>query len=231
MLKLLNVHLHSSSLLMASAFLNTNLPPGLLGMQLQSLWAKDLARQSASRVPPQSTFPPLVMKVHVLLVFWQFIWTEIKPHLSSLLRARRTRLKVFQAFIFLKLKKVHTSSYKEPGWFNAAACFARWPKSSASLESSQHGQLRTQRTSSKEKNNQIKVPAGMTAHLQTPDIAINKLFKDQLHMEIIDYIENRMEGNQRGNSVKPDCERWWPGWSSWDKITTVALSMRYEQGV
>ncbi|CAI9726390.1 Hypothetical predicted protein [Octopus vulgaris] len=36
------------------------------------------------------------------------------------------------------------------------------------------------------------IPAGMTSHLQTLDIAINKPFKDHLRMEINDYIENRM---------------------------------------
>ncbi|KAF6376368.1 hypothetical protein mRhiFer1_009561 [Rhinolophus ferrumequinum] len=33
------------------------------------------------RVPRQSTFPPLVMKVPVLPVFWQFVWMERNPHL------------------------------------------------------------------------------------------------------------------------------------------------------
>ena len=32
-------------------------------------------------VPRQSIYPLLVMKVHVLLVFWQFIWVERKVHL------------------------------------------------------------------------------------------------------------------------------------------------------
>ncbi|CAI9730286.1 Hypothetical predicted protein [Octopus vulgaris] len=34
--------------------------------------------------------------------------------------------------------------------------------------------------------------AGITAYLHTLDIAINKLFKNYLRMEINDYIENRM---------------------------------------
>ena len=46
---------------------------------------------------------------------------------------------------------------------------------------------------------QIIIPAGMTAYLQTLDIAINKPFKDHLCMEINDYIENRMVRNDRGN--------------------------------
>ncbi|KAM4029731.1 LOW QUALITY PROTEIN: uncharacterized protein ACNLHF_022387 [Anomaloglossus baeobatrachus] len=50
---------------------------------------------------------------------------------------------------------------------------------------------------------QIMIPAGMTAYLQTLDIAVNKTFKDNLRMEINDYIDNRMERNQRGNFVKP----------------------------
>jgi hypothetical protein len=42
------------------------------------------------------------------------------------------------------------------------------------------------------KIDQIMIPAGMTGYLQTLVIAINKPFKDDLRMEINEYIENRM---------------------------------------
>ncbi|XP_034967923.2 pogo transposable element with KRAB domain [Zootoca vivipara] len=76
---------------------------------------------------------------------------------------------------------------------------------------------------------QIMIPAGMTAYLQTLDIAINKPFKDHLRMEINDYIENRMTRNQRGNFVKPNLQEV-VNWvkNSWDKITdsVVANALR-----
>ncbi|XP_060124346.1 general transcription factor II-I isoform X2 [Zootoca vivipara] len=76
---------------------------------------------------------------------------------------------------------------------------------------------------------QIMIPAGMTAYLQTLDIAINKPFRDYLHMEINDYIENRMARNQRGNFVKPSLQEvvMWVK-NSWDKITdsVVANALR-----
>ena len=43
---------------------------------------------------------------------------------------------------------------------------------------------------------QIMIPAGITAYLQTLDIATNKPFKDHLLIEVNDYIENRIERNQ-----------------------------------
>lgn len=55
------------------------------------------------------------------------------------------------------------------------------------------------------KIDQIMIPAGMTPYLQGLDIVINKPFKDQLRKEINEYIENRMEGNQHRNFMKP-CE-------------------------
>lgn len=57
-----------------------------------------------------------------------------------------------------------------------------------------------------ERRDQIMIPAGMTAYLQTLDIAINKPFKDHLHMEINDYTKNRMKRNQHGNFVKPSLQ-------------------------
>jgi len=66
---------------------------------------------------------------------------------------------------------------------------------------------------------QIKIPAGMTAYLQTLDIAINKPFKDHLHIVVNDYFENRMERNQLGNFVKPSLKEF-VNWvkNSWHKI-------------
>lgn len=53
---------------------------------------------------------------------------------------------------------------------------------------------------------QVMIPAGMTAYLQTLDIAINKPFKDFLRQEINDYIQHRLDRNQRGNFVKPSIQ-------------------------
>lgn len=50
---------------------------------------------------------------------------------------------------------------------------------------------------------QIMIPGGMTAYLQSLDLVINKPFKDRLRNEINDYIENRMQRNVRGNFMKP----------------------------
>ena len=68
---------------------------------------------------------------------------------------------------------------------------------------------------------QIMIPAGMTAYLQTLDITINKPFKDHLCKEINDYIKNRMIRNDCGNFVKPKLEKivTWVA-NSWNKITT-----------
>lgn len=78
---------------------------------------------------------------------------------------------------------------------------------------------------------QVMIPAGMTAYLQTLDIAINKPFKDHLRMEVNDYIENRMERNQRGNFVKP-CLQEVVTWvkKSWDKITDSCVAKALRAG-
>ncbi|XP_069816622.1 uncharacterized protein [Dendropsophus ebraccatus] len=78
---------------------------------------------------------------------------------------------------------------------------------------------------------QIMIPAGMTAYLQTLDIAINKPFKDHLRAEINDYIENRMERNVRGNFVKPrlpEIVNWVK--NSWDKITDTCIANALRAG-
>ncbi|KAF6362058.1 R3H domain containing 1 [Rhinolophus ferrumequinum] len=78
---------------------------------------------------------------------------------------------------------------------------------------------------------QIMIPAGMTAYLQTLDIAINKTFKDHLRMEINEYIENRMERNQHGNFVKPSLQEvvTWVK-NSWDKITDSCVASALRAG-
>jgi len=78
---------------------------------------------------------------------------------------------------------------------------------------------------------QIMIPAGMTAYLQTLDIAINKPFKDYLRVEINDYIENRMERNVRGNFVKPrlpEIVNWVK--NSWNKITNTCVANALRAG-
>ncbi|KHJ41118.1 centromere binding protein B, DNA binding protein [Trichuris suis] len=72
---------------------------------------------------------------------------------------------------------------------------------------------------------QVMIPAGMTAYLQTLDIGINKPFKDNLRIEINYYIENKMERNQRGNFMRPtlqDVATWVK--NSWDKITDSCVA-------
>nr|KAF6382516.1 hypothetical protein mPipKuh1_008878 [Pipistrellus kuhlii] len=75
------------------------------------------------------------------------------------------------------------------------------------------------------KIDQIMIPSGIMAYLQTLDIAINKPFKDNLRMEINDYIENRMERNQLGNFVKPKLQEvvTWVK-NSWEKITNSCIA-------
>lgn len=46
------------------------------------------------------------------------------------------------------------------------------------------------------------IPAGMTGYLQTLDFFVNKPFKVFLRTEINDYIEHRLERNQRWNFIK-----------------------------
>ncbi|CAI9726946.1 transposable element with KRAB [Octopus vulgaris] len=73
----------------------------------------------------------------------------------------------------------------------------------------------------------------MTSDRQTLDLVINKPFKDYLRMEVIEYVEHRMEeGNQRGNFVKSNFQEI-VNWvkNSWNKITNScvanALRARY----
>lgn len=78
---------------------------------------------------------------------------------------------------------------------------------------------------------QVMIPAGMTAYLQTLDIAINKPFKDHLRTEINEYTENRLERNQRGNFVKPkllEVVTWVK--NSWDKITDSCVAKALRAG-
>ncbi|CAI9731587.1 Hypothetical predicted protein [Octopus vulgaris] len=72
---------------------------------------------------------------------------------------------------------------------------------------------------------------GMTAYLQTIENAINKSFKDPLHMEIDDYIENKMVRNQRGNFVKPGLQEivTWET-NSWNKITDSCVANALRAG-
>jgi len=76
---------------------------------------------------------------------------------------------------------------------------------------------------------QVMIPAGTTGYLQSLDVAINKPFKDNLREEINDYIEHRMERNQRGNFVKPTIQEV-VNWvkKAWEKISdeTVANALR-----
>ncbi|KAM5140546.1 uncharacterized protein ACMZJ9_014416 [Mantella aurantiaca] len=78
---------------------------------------------------------------------------------------------------------------------------------------------------------QIMIPAGMTAYLQTLDIAINKPFKDHLQIEVNDYIENRMDRNQGGDFVKPKLQEvvTWVK-NSWDKITESCVANALRAG-
>ncbi|KAF6364683.1 hypothetical protein mRhiFer1_009814 [Rhinolophus ferrumequinum] len=71
----------------------------------------------------------------------------------------------------------------------------------------------------------------MTAYLQTLDTATNKPFKDHLHMEINDYIDSRMERNQRGNFVKPSLQEvvTWVK-NSWHKITDSCVANALRAG-
>lgn len=50
------------------------------------------------------------------------------------------------------------------------------------------------------------IPAGMPAYLQTFDVSIYKPFKDNMRMEINEYIEKRMKRNIRKIFVKPDLQ-------------------------
>nr|KAF6391794.1 DnaJ heat shock protein family (Hsp40) member C17 [Pipistrellus kuhlii] len=81
------------------------------------------------------------------------------------------------------------------------------------------------------KIDQIMIPAGMTTYLHTLDIAINKPFKDNLRMEINDYIENRMERNQHGNFVEPKLQEvvTWVK-NSWEKITDSSIANALRAG-
>jgi len=81
----------------------------------------------------------------------------------------------------------------------------------------------------KKKIDQIMIPAGMTAYLQSLDLVINKPFKHYLRIEVNDYIEHRMERNHRGNFIKPNLTEIvkWVN-NSWNKITDncVANALR-----
>ena len=78
---------------------------------------------------------------------------------------------------------------------------------------------------------QIMFPAGMTAYLQTLDIAINRPLKDHLRKEINDCIENRMIRNDRGNFVKPKLEEIVTCVAnSWNKITDGCVNNALKAG-
>ncbi|ESN93037.1 hypothetical protein HELRODRAFT_165193 [Helobdella robusta] len=78
---------------------------------------------------------------------------------------------------------------------------------------------------------QVMIPAGMTAYLQTLDIAINKPFKDYLRLEINDYIENRMSRNKNNNFVKPNLQEA-VSWvrNAWGKITDSCVAKALKAG-
>ncbi|XP_077136662.1 uncharacterized protein LOC143793513 isoform X2 [Ranitomeya variabilis] len=80
------------------------------------------------------------------------------------------------------------------------------------------------------KIDQIVIPAGMTAYLQTLDIAINKPFKDHLRTEMNDYIKNRMQ-RKHGNFVKPRLQEvvTWVK-NSWEKITDSCVANALQAG-
>ena len=78
---------------------------------------------------------------------------------------------------------------------------------------------------------QVMIPAGMTSYLQTLDLVINKPFKDHLRKEVNNYIENRMERNQRGNLIKPNRQEI-VNWvkNSWMKISDSCVSNALRAG-
>lgn len=78
---------------------------------------------------------------------------------------------------------------------------------------------------------QIMVPAGTTAYLQSLDLVINKPFKDFLRTERNDYIEHRMVRNERGNYVKPPLQEV-VNWvrKAWDKVTNEMVAKALQAG-
>ncbi|ESO02798.1 hypothetical protein HELRODRAFT_174216 [Helobdella robusta] len=78
---------------------------------------------------------------------------------------------------------------------------------------------------------QVMIPAGMTAYLQTLDIAINMPFKDYLRLEINDYIENRMSRNKNNNFVKPNLQEV-VSWvrNAWGKVTDSCVAKALKAG-
>ncbi|XP_074189449.1 uncharacterized protein LOC141571691 [Rhinolophus sinicus] len=67
-------------LLMASTFLRTN--SNMIAVDETAVFMGQGSQTTIDQgVPCQSTFLPLVMKVHLLPVFWQFVWMEREPHL------------------------------------------------------------------------------------------------------------------------------------------------------
>ena len=78
---------------------------------------------------------------------------------------------------------------------------------------------------------QVMIPAEMTSYLQTLDLVINKPFKDHLRKEVNNYIENRMERNQRGNLIKPNQQEI-VNWvkNSWMKISDSCVSNALRAG-
>lgn len=83
----------------------------------------------------------------------------------------------------------------------------------------------------KRRIDQIMIPAGMTSYLQSLDLVINKPFKDYLRIEVNDYIEHRMERNQRGNFIKPNLKEIvnWVN-NSWNKITANCVTNALRAG-
>ena len=83
----------------------------------------------------------------------------------------------------------------------------------------------------KRRIDQIMIPAGMSSYLQSLDLVINKPFKDYLRIEVNDYIEHRMERNQRGNFIKPNLTEIvnWVN-NSWNKITANCVTNALRAG-
>src|SRR5689334_12930884 len=60
---------------------------------------------------------------------------------------------------------------------------------------------------SQRKIDQVMIPSGCTAYIQSLDIVINKPFKDYIREEINLFVAKEQQRNEKGNLIKHSCQQ------------------------
>ncbi|KAL7984506.1 hypothetical protein Chor_003076 [Crotalus horridus] len=170
----------------------------------------------------------------MLPAFWQFVWIEQSVPSIIISKDKTDKIERVSDIYVLETEKAWCTHTVIRKWVDLMLPLVLQGGQRGLLvwgSASTHRAKDMKKFLAQRRIDQIMIPAGMAACLQTLDIAINKLPKDHLHREISDNTEHRMDRNKHGNFVKP-CLSEVVTWVKhlWDKITDSCVSNALRAG-